>query len=192
MEEKREPDGAPRSASSATRADVARETAIVGGGCFWCIEAVFEGMAGVLDVTSGYAGGHVDSPSYLDVCTGRTGHAEVVRLTYDPGRIDFAQILDLFFRAHDPTQKDRQGADVGSQYRSVIFTTSPQQEQIARDAIIKLDASGRHGPQVVTEVLPAGTFYPAEDSHQHYFRKNPDAGYCRIVIQPKLRTLGMT
>jgi peptide-methionine (S)-S-oxide reductase len=163
-----------------------REVATLGGGCFWCLEAVFNELRGVESVVSGYAGGHVDDPTYEEVCGGRTGHAEVVQVTYDPGVITYRDLLDMFFTIHDPTTPDRQGADVGPQYRSVIFYHSPQQQAEAARAIASLNDEGIWKDPVVTEVLPLGRFYPAEAYHKDYFARNPGQGYCQVVIAPKV------
>jgi peptide-methionine (S)-S-oxide reductase len=165
------------------------KTAILGGGCFWCLEAAFELLPGVLDVTNGYAGGNRDNPSYESVCSGLTGHAEVVRISYDPNRIGYAELLETFWKIHDPTTEDRQGADVGSQYRSVIFWLDADQREEA-EASMKA-AQARFADPIVTEVLPAPRFWPAEDYHQDYFRSHPTAGYCRAVIAPKLHKAGI-
>ncbi|HSR43229.1 MAG TPA: peptide-methionine (S)-S-oxide reductase MsrA [Longimicrobiales bacterium] len=166
-----------------------RETATLGGGCFWCLEAVFERLAGVEEVLPGYAGGHVADPDYAEVCTGRTGHAEVVRITFDPERIGYRDLLDVFFTIHDPTTLNRQGGDVGTQYRSVILHESPEQARVARETIEALEAGGGYDDPVVTQVEPLETFYPAEVEHQEYYRRNPAQPYCRVVIDPKLRKL---
>ncbi len=166
-----------------------RETATLGGGCFWCLEAVFERLSGVEEVRPGYAGGDVPDPDYAEVCTGRTGHAEVVRITFDPERIGYRELLDVFFTIHDPTTRDRQGADVGTQYRSVILHESPEQARVARETIGELEAGGAYDDPVVTEVEPLEAFYPAEVEHQEYYRRNPAQPYCRTVIAPKLRKL---
>jgi peptide-methionine (S)-S-oxide reductase len=165
------------------------ETATIGGGCFWCVEAVFEGLDGILSVVSGYAGGSTVNPTYEEVCTGATGHAETVQITYDPAKVSYRQILELFFKAHDPTTRDRQGADAGTQYRSIILTHDAGQEKTARDVIGESSRSGRYSDPVVTEVVPLTVFYPAEEYHQDYFAKNPNAAYCQIVIKPKLDKL---
>ena len=157
------------------------EIATLGGGCFWCLEAVYDEMKGVQSVESGYMGGHVENPTYQDVCGGRTGHIEVVQITFDPAVIGYREILEVFFSIHDPTSRDRQGNDVGQQYRSVVFTHSDGQKAIAEEMIREL------GPAVVTEVRPAETFYIAEDYHQEYFRKNPNQGYCAYVVAPKVK-----
>lgn len=163
------------------------EYALLGGGCFWCLEAAFEDLPGVTGVTSGYAGGTRDSPTYEEVCTGATGHAEVVHVGFDPERISYARILDLFWKIHDPTSLNRQGADVGTQYRSVIFYADEAQEKTARASMSAQAA--RYDDHIVTQLLPAPRFWPAEDYHQGYFKAHPDAGYCRVVIAPKLAKL---
>lgn len=162
------------------------ERAIVGGGCFWCTEAVFLAVRGVSRVTSGYAGGLRPNPSYEQICTGVTGHAEVIAIEYDPAQLDYAKLLDIFFATHDPTTLNRQGNDRGTQYRSVIFYLNTEQQQIAAAKIADLIAQGI---AVVTELSPAPTFYSAEDYHQNYFAKNPTQGYCNFVIPPKLNKL---
>ena len=166
--------------------DTMLERAIVGGGCFWCTEAVFLAVRGVSGVTSGYAGGLRPNPSYEQICTGVTGHAEVIAIEYDPAQLDYATLLDIFFATHDPTTLNRQGNDRGTQYRSVIFYLNAEQQQIAAAKIADLIAQGI---PVVTELSPAPTFYPAEDYHQNYFAKNPTQGYCNFVIPPKLNKL---
>lgn len=160
------------------------EFATLGGGCFWCLEAVYEELQGVVDVESGYTGGHVDRPSYRQVCGGGTGHAEVVRVEFDPQQIGYREILEVFFTIHDPTQLNRQGNDVGDQYRSAIFTHSPAQ-RAAAEAIIR-ELQRHHGGAVVTQVVPAGAYWRAEDEHQEYFRHNPAQGYCMFVVAPKV------
>jgi peptide-methionine (S)-S-oxide reductase len=162
------------------------ETAILGGGCFWCTEAAFSELQGVSKVQSGYAGGDVPNPSYKDVCTGRTGHAEVVRVDFDPAVISYEDLLRVFFTIHDPTTLNRQGADVGTQYRSVIFYASPAQEVSAKTIIAEFEASGAWGKKIVTELSPAPEFYDAEPEHDQYFARNPYAGYCQAVIAPKI------
>jgi peptide-methionine (S)-S-oxide reductase len=162
------------------------ETATLGGGCFWCLEAVYRQMDGVLGVESGYTGGHVPNPAYREVCTGETGHVEVVRVTFDPEVTSYREILDVFFALHDPTSKDRQGDDKGPQYRSVIFCHSNEQRETAEQTIRELDASGMWKTPIVTEVRPAAAFYEAEDYHQEYFLKNPEQPYCAYVIAPKV------
>lgn len=162
------------------------ETATLGGGCFWCLEAVFEEMEGVKRVVSGYAGGKMKNPTYERVCTGTTGHAEVVQIEFDPGAVTFDDLLRVFFAVHDPTTRDRQGADVGSQYRSVILYHDERQKEIAEKKVAEIDAFGPWERPVVTEVVPLEAFYEAEEYHQDYFRKNPEAGYCRAVVAPKV------
>ncbi len=162
------------------------ETATLAGGCFWCLEAVYTELRGVERVISGYAGGHVPNPTYEQVCSGRTGHAEVVQVTFDPATISLRDILDVFFTIHDPTTLNRQGGDVGTQYRSAIFFDSPEQEQTARDAISKVTASGIWKNPIVTEVVPLERFYPAEGYHQNYFERNPFQPYCQMIIAPKV------
>ena len=158
------------------------EITTLGGGCFWCLEAVFDRMKGVLSVESGYMGGQVVNPSYEAVCSGTTGHAEVIRITFDPSKVTFNDILTVFFAVHDPTTLNRQGNDAGTQYRSAIFYESPEQLQIARTAIKTLDVAD----SVVTEVTPAVVFYEAEAYHQEYFARNPNGGYCQFVVRPKV------
>jgi peptide-methionine (S)-S-oxide reductase len=177
----RSPDPAPSRAST--------QTATFANGCFWCTEAVLEQLPGVIDVVSGYMGGTVDRPSYEQVCSGTTGHAECVQIAFDPGRITYAELLDWFFRSHDPTTKDRQGADVGTQYRSAIFFHDQAQQEAALAAIARIQPTLPR--PIVTEVTPASTFWPAEPYHQDYFRRNPQQGYCRAVIAPKLQKLGL-
>jgi peptide-methionine (S)-S-oxide reductase len=160
--------------------------ATLGGGCFWCLEAVFDQLKGVSDVVSGYAGGHQANPTYQQVCTGTTGHAEVVQITFDPQVVSFRDLLNVFFTIHDPTTLDRQGADVGPQYRSAIFTHNDGQQAVAQQAIAELDAAGLWSDPIVTEIVPLDVFYPAEDYHQEYFARNPNQGYCQVVIAPKV------
>jgi len=162
------------------------ETTTLGGGCFWCLEAVYDQLKGVTDVVSGYAGGQVDNPTYKQVCSGRTGHAEVVQVTFDPAVISFEDILDVFFTIHDPTTLNRQGADVGTQYRSAIFTHSPEQKAAAEAVIRRVEEQGLWPNPIVTEVALLDVFYPAENYHQEYYENNPNAGYCRVVIAPKV------
>jgi peptide-methionine (S)-S-oxide reductase len=163
-----------------------REQATLAGGCFWCLEAVFDELRGVERVESGYAGGHAPNPTYQQVCAGETGHAEVVRVTFDPAEISYRDLLGVFFSTHDPTTLNRQGADVGTQYRSAIYYHSPEQEATARAFIEEIEAAGLWGAPVVTEVAPLAEFYPAEDYHRDYYRRNPAQGYCRAVIEPKV------
>lgn len=163
------------------------ETATLGGGCFWCMEAVYERLPGVISVTSGYAGGHIANPTYEQVCTGTTGHAEVTQITFDPAKISFAKLLEVFWQAHDPTTLNRQGNDEGTQYRSVIFYHDEKQRLIAEKS--KLAAQNDFSSPIVTEIVPFTKFYPAEDYHQGYYDDNTNAGYCRVVITPKLEKL---
>jgi peptide-methionine (S)-S-oxide reductase len=163
-----------------------REVATLAGGCFWCLEAVYEQLKGVEKVVSGYMGGHVANPGYNAVCSGRTGHAEVVQVTFDPAQVSYRELLEVFFTIHDPTTLNRQGADVGTQYRSAIFTHSPEQEQTAREVIRDVEEEGIWDNPIVTQVGPAPEFYPAEAYHQQYFRRNPGQGYCQVVIAPKV------
>ena len=166
-----------------------KESVSFGAGCFWCVEATFERLDGVLNVESGYQGGKTENPNYKEVCAGTTGHAEVVKVTYDPAKLPFEQLVDWFFKMHDPTTLNRQGADVGSQYRSAIYYTNDQQKQIAEKVKAKVDASGKYENPIVTEIAPAELFYRAEDYHQDYFDNNPYAGYS-LYIRSKLKKLG--
>lgn len=161
--------------------------ATLGGGCFWCLEAVFDDLQGIIRVESGYAGGHVTNPSYEEICGKKTGHAEVVRLTYDPSVINFSQILDVFFTIHDPTTLNRQGYDVGPQYRSAIFYHNAEQKAVAEQTIAALNASGQWPDPIVTEVTPINNYYEAEDYHQEYFAHNPFQPYCMAVVSPKVQ-----
>jgi len=163
------------------------EITTLGGGCFWCLEAVYQEMAGVLSVESGYMGGQLANPSYRDVCTGRTGHAEVVRLTFDPAQTSFREIVEVFFAIHDPTTHDRQGNDVGTQYRSVIFYHDEGQRAIAEEMIRQLEREGVFSAPIVTALQPEETFYKAEDYHQDYFRNNSQQPYCAFVVAPKVK-----
>jgi peptide-methionine (S)-S-oxide reductase len=162
------------------------ETTTLGGGCFWCLEAVYDELKGVTDVVSGYAGGQVEDPTYREVCTGMTGHAEVVQVTFDTDVISLKDILNVFFTIHDPTTLNRQGADHGTQYRSAIFYHSPEQKAIAEQTIAEVTAAGIWNNRIVTEVSPIDTFYAAEDYHQNYFVNNPNQGYCQVIIAPKV------
>jgi peptide-methionine (S)-S-oxide reductase len=162
------------------------ETAVLAGGCFWCLEAVYELLRGVEEVESGYAGGHVSNPSYEAVCSGTTGHAEVVRARFDPNEISFRDLLNVFFTIHDPTTLNRQGADVGTQYRSAIFYASPEQRETAESVIADLADQRLWDAPIVTEVTPLDTFYPAEDYHREYYRRNEYQPYCQVVIAPKV------
>ena len=165
---------------------VEREVATLGGGCFWCLDAIYRQLRGVERVESGYAGGTTPNPSYREVCGGRTGHAEVVQITFDPMEISYRDLLDVFFTIHDPTTKDRQGGDMGPQYRSVILTHSDEQARVAREAIADVTAEKIWDDPIVTEVVPFTKFYPAEDYHQDYFANNARQPYCQIVIAPKV------
>ncbi len=162
------------------------ETATLGGGCFWCLEAVYEQLKGVIQVESGYAGGAVPNPTYEQVCTGRTGHAEVVQVTFDPSELAYEQLLEVFFTIHDPTTLNRQGADVGTQYRSVIFTHDDDQRAAAESVITRFEAEGIWDDPIVTQVAPLDAFYKAEDYHQEYYRRNQGQPYCQVVIAPKV------
>ncbi len=165
------------------------EQALLGGGCFWCLEAVFERLPGVIDVVNGYAGGTREHPTYEEVCTGLTGHAEVVQITFDPALVSYEKLLELFWKIHNPTTLNRQGADIGTQYRSVIFYYTDEQKQIA-EASIAHEQTNYKDP-IVTELLPAPTFWKAEDYHQDYFRNHPENAYCQIVIAPKIQKSGL-
>ena len=165
------------------------ETATLAGGCFWCLEAVFELVQGIEHIVSGYAGGLKSDPSYEEVCTGATGHAEVVQLIYDPSVVTFRHLLSLFFATHDPTTLNRQGPDVGTQYRSAIFLHTKEQQQIAEDVIVELSRGKVWRDPIVTELAPFTAFYPAEEYHQGFYRKNPDQGYCQVIITPKVAKL---
>jgi len=177
-----EMDHTPTSDTSAP----ATETIALGGGCFWCTEAIFTRVRGVVDVENGYSNGHVKNPSYEDVCTGDTGHAEVVRVVYDPAQVSLQQLLGIFFSIHDPTTLNRQGNDVGPQYRSGIYTTTTEQERVAREMIADLDQGRIFNAPLVTEVQALGNYWPAEDYHQDYFEHHPERGYCAFVVGPKV------
>lgn len=166
-----------------------KEVATLAGGCFWCLEAVFQQLHGVEQVESGYAGGHVAHPSYEQVCTGGTGHAEAVQITFDPQVISFRELLDVFFAIHDPTTLNRQGPDVGPQYRSVIFYHDPEQKATAEQVVAGIQTSGVWKQPVVTEVTPLTAFYPAEEYHREYYQRNPWQPYCQMVIVPKVAKL---
>ncbi|RMF71283.1 MAG: peptide-methionine (S)-S-oxide reductase [Alphaproteobacteria bacterium] len=158
--------------------------AIFAGGCFWCVEAVFKDLKGVHEVVPGYTGGHKPNPTYQEVCSGTTGHAEAVRILYDPDQISYRELLEVFFTTHDPTQLNRQGPDVGTQYRSAIFVRTEKERQLAEE--MKKEAEGWWGAPVVTEIVEAGTFWPAEDYHRDYFARHPDQPYCAGVVAPKV------
>jgi len=166
--------------------DVVAETATFGAGCFWCVEAVFLELEGVLSVESGYSGGHAPNPTYEQICTGATGHAEVCRIRFDPTKTTYDELLEVFWKTHDPTTLNRQGADVGTQYRSVVFFHGDRQKELAETYKTELDASGAFDDPIVTEIVPAAEFFPAEEYHRDYYRNNPQQGYCRAVIGPKL------
>ena len=166
---------------------MATEIATFGGGCFWCLEAIFEELKGVTQVESGYAGGRTTDPGYREVCAGATGHAEVVQVTFDPDQLLYTELLEVFFASHDPTTPNRQGADVGTQYRSMILAATNDQETAARDFIKLRTSEEVFSAPIVTEVASLHRFYPAEPYHQDYFRRNPDQGYCQVVINPKLQ-----
>ena len=160
--------------------------ATFGAGCFWCVEAIFERLDGVIDVQAGYTGGNIKNPTYEDVCTGNTGHAEVIQIEYNSNIISYEKLIDIFWKSHDPTTLNRQGADIGTQYRSVLFYHSDKQREIAENSMKRADQSGMHVNPIITEIIPMGIFYPAEDYHQDYYRLNPNAPYCQVVIKPKL------
>ena len=162
------------------------EEAVLAGGCFWCTEAIFQEVSGVTEVDSGYSGGTVENPSYEEVCTGKTGHAEAVRIRFDPDVITFRKVLEIFFETHDPTTLNRQGHDVGTQYRSAIFFMNEEQKKIASDVIRELEESGRYRKKIVTSLEPFSNFYSSESYHKNYYRENTYAPYCTFVISPKL------
>ena len=163
-----------------------QEVATLAGGCFWCLDAVYRQLRGVERVESGYAGGSARNPNYREVCTGRTGHAEVVQITYDPDVISYRELLEVFFTIHDPTTLNQQGADIGTQYRSAVFYHTSEQEATARAVMRELEAEGVWQAPIVTEVTPFTEFFPAEEYHQDYYERNPSQAYCRIVIEPKV------
>ncbi|MCP1116713.1 peptide-methionine (S)-S-oxide reductase MsrA [Robbsia andropogonis] len=186
------PTGIGNHPGSASNNAVASEEAVLGGGCFWCTEAVFLQVDGVLTVESGYAGGHVSNPTYEAICTGTTGHAEVVRVRYDPAKLRYRDVLEIFFATHDPTTLNRQGNDVGTQYRSVVFTLNNAQAEQARQVIAALNAENVFGQPIVTEVTALdGNYFPAEAYHQDYFAHHPNQGYCAYVIAPKVAKMRM-
>ncbi len=162
------------------------EIATLGAGCFWCVEAVFQRLKGVKEVVSGYTGGQTENPTYREICTGTTGHAEVARITFDPSEVSFKEILEVFWMTHDPTTLNRQGNDTGTQYRSVVYYHDDEQKALAEKYMAELDASGAFSRPMVTEISPAVKFYPAEDYHQNYYNENPGQGYCAFLIKPKL------
>ncbi len=163
-----------------------RETATLGGGCFWCTEAVFSELSGVVSVLPGYAGGNSASPSYEEVCTGQTGHAEVVQVVFDPRTISYRDLLRIFFTVHDPTTLNRQGEDSGTQYRSIVLYETPEQRAIAEEVRAEIEEARVWRGRIVTQIVPLAAFYPAEEYHHNYFRRNPEKGYCQMVIAPKV------
>lgn len=175
-----------------TKAEIKQAVVTLAGGCFWCTEAVYEQMQGVNDVVSGYIGGSMKNPDYKSVCAGTTGHAEAVEIYYDPSITTYEEILDVFFKTHDPTTLNRQGADSGTQYRSAIFFHDAAEKQAAEAYIAKLSVKGEFNAPIVTKLEPASEFYPAEEYHQDYFRKNPNAGYCQAVVKNKVRKFQRT
>ena len=179
--------GVPAQETEGVGAAMATEIIYLGGGCFWCTEAVFDRVRGMVDVESGYANGHLAHPSYEDICTGQTGHAEVVKLEFDPAIISPRDVLLIFFGTHDPTTLNRQGNDVGTQYRSGIYTTSDAQAQVANDLIQEMRDEGAYDAPIVTEVQPLQQYWPAEDYHQDYFANHPGQGYCAFVVGPKVQ-----
>jgi peptide-methionine (S)-S-oxide reductase len=179
----------PSQQRPATETPLPREVATLGGGCFWCLEAVFEQLRGVERVESGYTGGTMPGPTYHQVCTGTTGHAEVVQVTFDPAVLSYRELLEVFFAIHDPTTRNRQGADVGTQYRSAIFYHTPRQKEVAEQTIAELNEARIWDRPLVTEVTPFPAFYKAEEYHQGYFRQNPDQPYCLAVVAPKVTKL---
>ena len=162
------------------------QTATLGGGCFWCLEAIFDNLKGIESVVSGYSGGSVPDPSYQEVCTGNTGHAEVIQITFDSRIISYKELLEVFFTIHDPTTLNRQGPDVGTQYVSVIFYHTPEQNEVAKEVIAEFDAKKIWDKPIITEITPFKAFYPAEEEHQKYFMRNPGNQYCSLVIAPKV------
>lgn len=182
-----EPQGEKKITKKEKGDNTSLEKATLGGGCFWCIETIFDDLKGVEKVESGYSGGTVKNPSYEQVCTGSTGHAEVVQITFDPSVISYDKLLEIFFHIHDPTTLNRQGADVGTQYRSVIFYNDDNQKRTAEEVKEKIAKSGLWEDPIVTEIVPYNEFYPAEDYHQDYYNNNKEKSYCSIVIAPKVR-----
>jgi peptide-methionine (S)-S-oxide reductase len=162
------------------------EVATFGGGCFWCLEPIFDNLRGVVSAESGYSGGHLPNPTYEQVCSGKTGHAEVVQVTFDPSQISYRDLLKVFFSIHDPTTLNRQGADVGTQYRSIVLYHTPEQREAAEQVMRELEREGIWSDPIVTQLVPFDTFYRAEDYHQEYFANNPSQGYCSVVIAPKV------
>jgi peptide-methionine (S)-S-oxide reductase len=164
-----------------------QEFAVLGGGCFWCTEAIYGRVKGVLSAIPGYAGGETESPTYSEVCSGKTGHAEVVRVEFDPEIITYEEILEIFWHAHDPTTLNRQGNDIGTQYRSIILYADDEQKELAQSSLKTADTSGMFSQPIVTQIEPLGEFYPAEDYHHDYFANNPNQPYCRAIISPKVQ-----
>lgn len=162
------------------------EVAVFGAGCFWCVEPIFAELKGVIEVEAGYAGGHIKNPAYREVCTGRTGHAEVIRLVFDPKVISYTELMEVFWKTHDPTTLNQQGADRGTQYRSVVFFVNEAQQKTATEYKKRLDESGAFKYPIVTEISPLDMYFSAEQDHQDYFKNNPEQAYCRAVIQPKM------
>ncbi len=173
--------------TSQQQSNAATEVATLAGGCFWCLEAVYDDLKGVLSVESGYMGGALQNPDYESVCSGRTGHAEVVQISFDPKLVSFRELLEVFFVIHDPTTLNRQGNDVGTQYRSAVFFHSDEQKRAAEEVIAVLNKEGVWGAPIVTELTPAVRFWIAEDYHQEYFARNPNQGYCQFVVEPKVQ-----
>jgi peptide-methionine (S)-S-oxide reductase len=182
----------PATAMDAQRGEPDTDTATFASGCFWCTEAIFQQLEGVVSVMSGFTGGDIKNPSYREVCNGTTGHAEAVRIIYEPSKVSYIQLLEVFFQTHDPTTLNRQGADVGTQYRSAIFYHNEKQQEEAERTLMALDASGAYDDPIVTEITRAGAFYPAEDYHQDYFNNNSTAPYCNFVIVPKIEKFRKT
>ncbi len=170
-----------------THSNPSTESAVFGGGCFWCTEAIYQHLKGVTSVVPGYSGGHTSNPNYDSIVTGRTGHAEVIQVEFDPALISYEDLLTVFFATHDPSSVNKQGADTGTQYRSVVFTTSETQAKIAKDFIKEIESDGK--TKIVTDLAPLTVFYPAEDYHQNYYQRNQDQLYCQVVIDPKLKKL---
>ena len=181
--------GQPTEKVRASKKDQDMETATFGGGCFWCVEAVLQRVAGVEKVVSGYAGGDIKAPTYEQVCTGTTGHAEVVQVTFDPKQLSYVKLLEVFMKTHDPTTLNQQGHDVGTQYRSIILTHSDEQAKQAKEVLEKLDAAHIFSDPIVTEIKPMTAFYPAEEGHQNYFNRNPSSRYCQVVVRSKVEKL---
>ncbi len=186
-----DPKDAPQAQTEGQTPQAEAQTLSLGAGCFWCTEAVYEQLDGILDAVSGYMGGHIENPTYAQVCSKQSGHVEVTQLTYDPSKISAGTILEWFWKLHDPTSMDRQGGDAGPQYRSVIFFHDEEQKAEAERQISALNAAGSLARPIVTEVRPAATFWPATQDHQDFYRNNPNQAYCRMVISPKLKKLNL-